>query len=232
MKKLSVLAILFALVSSLQSQELLSPSFTFSKKKTSYITLGDGTEINGTLKDIDRKKGLIKLIKITDDAGTKHKLKPSQVKHMYLMPSGFDKLNKAIDFATDAQKWNNEKLNQDFLNQGYVYFETVNVKIKKKTLPMLMQLLNPSFSKAVKVYHDPYAKETTSVGVGGVKLAGGLDKSYYIMTNSDDAAYKIEKKKYKKTYTQIWKNCTSLTEQTDIAWKDFTDHVIKYTECK
>lgn len=221
-----------ALVTNLQAQQLLSPSFTFSKNKTSYITLNDGTEIKGIVKDIDRKKGLINLIKIEDEAGTKHKFNPTQVKHMYLMPSGFDKLSRAIDLASDAQKWNNEKLNQDFLNQGYVYFETVNVKIKKKALPMLMQLLNPTFSKSVKVYHDPFAKESASVGIGGVKLAGGLAKSYYFMLDTDEAAYKLEKKDYKKVFVEVWKPCASLSQLAIIAWKDFTDHVIKYTECK
>jgi|TARA_B110000259_G_scaffold172414_1_gene204819 hypothetical protein len=47
----------------LNSQQLLTPSFGFSHKKTSYITLTDGTEINGTIKDIDRKKDLLNILK-------------------------------------------------------------------------------------------------------------------------------------------------------------------------
>jgi hypothetical protein len=38
--------------------------------------LADGTEINGTIKDIDREKGLIEYIKLQDGAGKKHKLNP------------------------------------------------------------------------------------------------------------------------------------------------------------
>ncbi len=231
-RKLFLAVLMLVLGIGLNAQQLLSPSYGFSKKKTSYVTLENGTEIKGTLTDIDYKKGLIKLIKIEDGTGTKHKLKPSSVKFMYLPPSGLDKLSNAMDFATDAQKWNNEKLNQDFLNQGYVYFETVNVKIKKKTAPMLMQLLNPTFSKKVKVYHDPFAKETASIGVAGVKAVGGNAKSYYIMLDSDPAAYKIEKKKYKKEFKALWDKCSNLTQITDVKWNDLVDHVIKYTECK
>jgi len=227
---LTVVTLVFGI--NLHAQQLLSPSFSFSKKKTSYVTLENGNEIKGTLTGIKYKKGLIKLISIEDGTGTKHKLKPSSVKFMYLPPSGLDKLSKAMDFGSDIQKWNNEKLNQDFLNQGYVYFETVNVKIKKKTAPMLMQLLNPTFSKKVKIYHDPVAKETASVGVGGVKVAGGIAKSYYIKLDSDPAAYKIEKKRYKKEFKPLWNKCNSLAAVSDINWKDLVDHVIKYTECE
>lgn len=231
-KKLTLVALTLILALSANAQELLSPSKVFSHKKTSYVTLENGVEIKGTLTDIDRKKGLIKLIKIEDGTGTIHKLKPNSVKFMYLSPSGLDKLSKAIDFATDAKKWTNEKLNQDFLSQGYVYFETVNVKIKKKTTPMLMQLLNPDFSKIVKVYHDPYAKETASLGIAGIKVVGGIAKSYYIMLDSDPAAYKMEKSKYKKEFPALWNKCSNLSKTTDINWNELTKHIIQYTECK
>ena len=57
MKKQALLLVALFLVSvSVQAQNLLSPSFTFSHKKTSYITLLDGTEIEGTIKDLDREK--------------------------------------------------------------------------------------------------------------------------------------------------------------------------------
>ncbi len=43
-----------------------------------------------------------------------------------------------------------------------------------------MQLVNPRFSKVISVYSDPFAKETSSIGIGGLKLAGGIAKSYYL----------------------------------------------------
>lgn len=193
----------------------------------------DGSEIKGTLKDIDRKDGLIKFVKIVDGAGVKHKLKPTSIKYMYLPPSGIDKLAKATSFVKDAKKWNNEKLNQDFLNQGYIYFETTDVKIKKKAKPLLMQLLNPTFCKEVKIYHDPHAKKTTSMGVAGVTLAGGLAKSYYIQLSTDPAAYMIKKKKYKKEFSALWNKCSDLSGLTDgVRWENLTDHIIQFTECK
>ena len=214
-------------------QSLLTPSNSFSHKKTSYVTLKDGTEIKGTIEDIDRKDGLIKLVKIRDGSDVKHKLKADQVKEMYLMPSGFDKYSKAVDLVSDASKWNDEKVDQDLVNQGYVYFVNASVKIKKKAQPLLMQLLNPSFSKKVKIYHDPFAKQSMSAGIGGVKIAGGNAKSYFIQVGDDQAAYKVEKKRYEKEFKPLWNKCDAvISKYSEINWSDLTKHALDYTTCK
>ena len=126
--KISALAILFMAFTAVQAQQLLSPSFSYSGKKTSYITLADGSEVQGTIKDIDREKGLIEYIKIEDGAGKKHKLDAEDIQFMYLPPSGADKLSQKTAFLTDTKKWNNEKLNQDLLSEGFVFFELADVK--------------------------------------------------------------------------------------------------------
>lgn len=224
------LMLLFAF-GAMNAQELLTPSYGFSHSKTAYITLEDGTEINGTIKDIDRDKGLIEFIKLQDGAGKKHKLKPEHIKFMYLPPSGMDNLGKKLNFVSDFDKWNDEKLDQDFLNQGYAYFETADVKVKKKNSKLLMQLLNPGFSKEFKVYCDPYAKETASLGVGGVKFVGGDAKSYYV-AKKDQPAFLLKKKEYKKEFVPLWKSCEKLiAETTEPKWGDFTKNIITYSEC-
>lgn len=233
MKKQALLLVALFLVSiGVQAQELLTPSFTFSHKKNCYITLTDGTEINGTIKDLDREKGLIEEVKIKDGAGKKIKLKAEKIKFMYLPPSGYDKLSKATAFLSNAQKWSDDKLNQDFLNDGYVYFELADVKVKKKDRKLLMQLLNPNFSKEVKVYHDPYAKETMSVGVAGVTLAGGNEKSYYV-SKGGKPAFRLKKKDYKDEFMPMWNSCKELIkEYPDMKWNDLVKHVLAYSECK
>lgn len=230
-KKILFAAFALAIFAKGSAQELLSPSMSFSHKKTSYITLNDGKEIKGILDDVDRKKGLVTYVKIEDGEGKKHKLKAADIKYMYLPPSGLDKLTKAMDMLTDAQKWNDDKLNQDLLSQGYIYLENAKVKIKKKERIMVMQLLNPTFSKTVKVYHDPMAKETTSLGVGGMTLAGGNAKSYYIKVG-DEVAFKHEKGDYKKEFVPMWKSCNAvITKYKDIKWNELTNHIIDFTNC-
>lgn len=233
LKKQFTLLICVFLFAQANAQELLSPSMTFSHKKTAYVTLTDGTEIEGLIKDVDRKKGLVEYVKIKDNDGKKHKLKAEAIQYMYLPPSGFDKLSKATDFLTDAQKWGSDaKLNNDLLSQGYVYLENSNVRIKKKTRVLLMQLLNPTFSGKIKVYHDPMAKETMSLGVGPIKAVGGDAKSYFIKIG-DKAAYKIKKKEYKKEFPVLWKSCKAVKSKygKSIKWKELTQHIVEYNEC-
>lgn len=233
LKKISVLTLLVAMIFQANAQELLSPSFTYSHKKTSHITLKDGTELTGTIKDIDRKKGLITKIKIVNEEGKKVKLEPTDVAHMYLPQSGLDKFSKVMDTMNDAQKWNNEQMDQDLLNDGYVYFENAEVYYKKKKKKeLLMQLLNPTFSKEVKVYHDPMAKQTMSVGVGSVKVAGGLLKSYFVQTEEGVPAYKLKKKDYDEEYVVMWEGCESLMSSEDRKWKDLSKHIVKFSECQ
>ncbi len=183
------------------------------------------------LKKLDLKKGLIEEIKIEDGNGKKIKIDPKDIDFMYLPPSGLDKLTKVVDLAHDASKWNDEKLNQNLLSQKYAYFESTKVKVKKKEYTLMMQLLNTTFSKAVKVYVDPTAGETTSFGIAGVDVVGGDAKSYYIKVG-DEVAYKVAKKTYDEEFVPLWKSCPALMEKKgDIKWTKLNEDIILYSEC-
>ena len=232
MKKLLILALAAVIMAPLAAQNFMSPAEGFSRKKTSYVTLTDGTEIEGTVDGFKRKKGLFKLVKIKDESGKIHELEASAIKHMYLMPNGLDKLNRALDAVFDVQKWSDENMNSGLINDGYAFFEMREIMVKKEKLSLMLQLLNPGFSKRVKVYHDPYAAETMSAGIGGVTLAGGLDKSYYIGVDGGEA-YRLAKKTYKKTFSDVWKACPAVYKKyTKMDWSSFVDHIISYTECE
>lgn len=229
--RITLYSIMLVFGLSANAQDFLSPSNTFSHEKTAYLKLVDGTEIEGTIDDIDRKKGLIKFIKIIDNDGKEHELQPEMVSHMYIPPSGFDKVQKAGNFLSDAQKWNDEKLNQDLFSKGYAYFELGEVKIKKETQKLLMQLLNPSFSKKIKVYYDPFAKQTAGLGVGGVNLTGGIAKSYFVRKTGGEMI-KLEKKNYEEEFNSLYEKCPSLVEKyPDGKWRDLAEHIVEFSEC-
>ncbi len=214
------------------AQNLITPSYTFSKKKEAHLKLEDGRDIKGKIKDIDRKKWMIEAIKIKDEHGKTHKFEAEDIQYMYLMPSGFDKLSKAIDKATDVQKWKERNIDSELIQQGYAYFEKADVMIKKKRETLMMQLLNPGYSKEVKIYHDPWAKETSSVGMGGITVAGGHAKSYYIQMGII-AARKVTKKNYKKEFTILWGQCDSMASSFENPkWSDLAEHAITYSECQ
>lgn len=230
MKNLILFIALFSVTFSVSAQDFLEGADRFSSKKDSYIYLKDGSEVVGTIKDIDRKKGLIKKIELKVD-GKKVKFLPEDVDHMYLMPSGFDKFARGYDALFDVQELEKDRsLNEGLIKEGYVLFQTVDVMIKKKKKTLLMQLVNPGYNTKIAVYHDPYATESAGLGFGGIKVAGGDKKSYYIKVG-DDVAYKLKSKKYKKEWKNIFKDCKKIDKafKGKMKWNKFSEHVLHYT---
>jgi hypothetical protein len=218
------------------AQDFLTPADVFSKKKESYITLMDGTELVGYVEDIDRKKGLIEEITIElKDTKKDRKLKPEQVKHMYLVPSGFDQFSKAYDKAYDVTKWEkDESAHAKYIKDGYVFFEQTEVMIKKDKKTLLLQLLNPGFASKIKVYYDPYAGETASVGIGGFTVAGGDAKSYYFKKGSE-VAFRMHKKNYDEEWEHLYGDCKSINKEfkDKMGWSKVEKHLFYYdTKCE
>jgi hypothetical protein len=229
----SIFFFFFALI--LSAQNFLDGSFTFSSKKESYITLNDGKEIVGFIDDIDRKKGLIEEIVIKDQNKKKIKLKPEDVKHMYIAPSGFDKFMEIDKKLNDLTEWTEDQSkHNEFVKKGYVFFETTDVMLKKKKMTLLLQLLNPGFAKKLKVYFDPYASETMSVGIGGITVAGGDAKSYYFK-KGDAPAFLMKKKNYDEEFENLYGDCPDLKKEfaKKMGWGNVEKHVYYHSEnCK
>lgn len=232
-KFLVLTALLMFAVNALTAQKFLEPSFSYSHKKVSYLTMEDGTEHEVFLKKIKREKGLIEELKVEGPNGEKVKIEPSKIKFMYLPQSGWDKFSQAADFISDAQKWDNQSVDQGKIADGYVYFEKAEVMVKKSKQTLMMQLLNPSFSSKVKVYHDPYAKETTAVGFGGITVAGGDAKSYYV-SSGGKTAFKLEKKNYDEEFSKVYGKCKAIQQKFDkVKWSQFEEHVyVHSTDCE
>lgn len=235
MKKRILLMVLlcFATGLSVTAQQLLKPFESVSHKKTTYITMDDGTEVQGTVKDLDRKKGLIEEIKIKTKDGKKKVVPIDKINFTYLPQSGLDKLSKGLDFAYDVQQWDSGLYDQDRLKDGYAFFEKSQVMVKKKERTLLMQLLNPGTCSRLKVYHDPFARETMSLGVAGMTMAGGDDKSYYIRKD-DGMAVRVMKKNYDEQFDTLFGDCAEIKEKYgEMRWKDFVDALTEYnTVCK
>ncbi|CAM1346308.1 hypothetical protein [Tenacibaculum crassostreae] len=209
---------------------------SYSGKKVSIIILKDGTRAEGYRKDIDRKKGQIYYIKIKDKTtGKKRKFDSDQIKEMYLFPSGFQKMIKTLTHVYDARQWERSDLDNDVLKQGYIYFknEMVSLKNKKKEKEYLMQLVNAPFSKYIQVYGDPFAKQTTKLGIAGINVAGGLAKSYYV--KKDGKMFWLQKKNLKEYYETLFGDSEEFKKKhplSDIKWRHFSEYVFDYTELK
>jgi hypothetical protein len=230
MKNIILLFLLAFCSNSVLAQDFLDGANRFSSKKESFLTLKDGSEVTGFIEDIDRKKGLIEEIELKVGE-EKVKYKPEDVDFMYLMPSGFDKFARGYDNMFDMTELEKDRtVNEGLIKEGYVYFETVDVKIKKKTRTLLMQLVNPGYDSKIRVYHDPFASESASIGFGGLKVAGGHKKSYYVK-KGDDVALKLKSKKYKKEWENLFAECQKIEKAFDgkMKWKKFSEHIYHFT---
>jgi hypothetical protein len=218
---------------STQAQNFLPGFNGFSTKKTSYIHMEKGEVVEGKLRSLNYKKGLIKEIKIRDLNDQKVKIKPDNIAFIYLPPSGLSKLQNFSKFITDSNQWKNDELDQSLFKSGYAYFEKSQVQVKKNTLTLMVQLVNPSFCEKIKVFQDPYAGETASVGFGPFK-AGGIAKSYYVK-KGDEVAIRLKKKNYDEEFNAFFGDCPALIEKygDKPKWSEFAKHIYEYTkECK
>ncbi len=228
MKNIIILFLLAFCSYSIMAQDFLDGANRFSSKKVSYLTLKDGSEVTGFIKDLDRKKGLIKKIEIIVD-GKKIKYNPEDVDFMYLMPSGWDKFDRGSDNMFIINELVKDRtLNKEHIKEGYVYFETVDVKIKKKTKTLLMQLVNPGYGTKIRIYHDPWAVKTGASF--GVLSVGGVRKSFYVK-KGDEVAYKLKSKKYKKEWKNIFAECKNIEEafKGKMRWRHFSQHIYHFT---
>ncbi|HLO53881.1 MAG TPA: hypothetical protein VK169_06295 [Saprospiraceae bacterium] len=224
----------FMLFSSLTtySQDFLDGSFSFSTNKESYITLKDGRELVGFISDIDRKKGLIEEITIKDKDKNKTKLKPEEIKHMYIAQNSLENFGKKNNVLNDVTRWSEDKsAHAEHIKNGYDYFESTEVMIKKEKLTLLMQLVNPGFARGIKVYFDPRASESASLGYGGLTLAGGGAKSYYFK-KGDAVAFKMEKKNYDDEFENLYGDCPDFKKEfaKEQGWSKVEKHVFFYSE--
>ena len=211
-----------------------APSFEgFSRKKTTYITLKDGNEISVTIKKLFLKKGLIDDLKVVKSSdGSKIKINPEDINFMYIPPSNVAKLAQALDAATDLTKLEDDELSSEHLDEGYLYMESSQVQVKKnKVQYCMLQVMNPTFSKEIKVYNDPFSNESASIGIGGITLAGGLEKSYYIKKRGEDVARRIKKKEYKQDMDELFAECPSLIEkyEDNPNWAEFEQFIYDYS---
>ena len=212
-----------------QAVGLMNPTYQFSKKKTAYVTLMDGTEITGNVKDFDRKKGVTDFIKIKGDDGKTYKLDAEEIHHAYFYPTALSKLASFYD-DMKVQHWHKD-LNEDMFENGYVYLEQTEVKIKKKTRNLLVQLLNPHFSEGIKIYFDPLAKETMSVGIGPMSV-GGDAKSYFVKKNGANVAIKLKKKDYDEEFNGFFGGCDAIVIDGKPRWSELAEHAYTYgQEC-
>lgn len=143
-----------------------------------------------------------------------------------------DNFGNVVDKMIDMQCWGEEEVEDEFIKEGYFYFENVEVLVKKKKCILLMQLLNLYFSFKVKIYYDLFVKEIIFLGVGGLMMVGGDEKFYYVQFG-EDIVFKLEKKYYCKCFEGFYKDCFDVVSKygENIQWGNLVEYVIVYIKC-
>lgn len=192
----------------------------------------DGTQKEVLIRKLFFKRGLIDQLKVVNENGDKVKINPEDIDHMYIPPSSLAKFVQTMDAMTNVTKLQDGELSDEHLKDGYLYMESSMVQInKKKKQYCMLQVMNPTFSKKVRVYHDPFAQETTGVGIGGMTLAGGDDKSYYIKKEGEEIARRITKKDYRKNMEELFPECPAVLEKygEKPVWAHFEKFIYDYS---
>ena len=207
----------------------------FSKKKVAYVTLADGTEIQGKIKKFNWKKGNFEEIKLETD-GDKSKISAEEIKHMYIPQNLLNKVGNFYAKFDNVNNWDTKSdINMEYIKDGYAYFEAAETRLKKnKTQVLLLQLLNPAFCSKVKIFHDRNAKETAGIGIGGLDVTGGLEKSYWVQ-KTGEVAYKLKKKEFKDQADEFFGDCADYYDgiKNDLKWKEFEKYIFDYSNsCK
>lgn len=209
------------------AQQFITPNGSMSTKKPGTLTTTSGEVIEGTLRSLSFKKGLVKKISIETADGTKMKFTGEDVSAFAFPPSAFGKFASTMEASSTLERLGTADFDE-IIDREFVYYEQGLIPGRKERL-LLMQLINPGFDSKIKVYHDPFARETMSVGVGGMDLAGGNAKSYYV--TKGDLTIKAEKKHYDEQFVELFGDCpTMLQNYPDPSWSDFAEHVFVYDQ--
>ncbi|MBL7816849.1 MAG: hypothetical protein JNL70_17640 [Saprospiraceae bacterium] len=212
-------------------QELLPPIEDFSKKKQAYLVKTDSTRIDFFLSKLYHKKGLIVYIEGETTKGEKFEMEADSVLILALPPTNSAKFTSMIESSRSLDKIS--QTNTDRLNPNLVYFFQEYVEDRKVTA--LLQLLNPDFSDKITIYHDPWAAETMGGGFGGLPIAGGIDKSYYLKVAGKTKRF--FKKNYDLEFEKLFESCPSLINRykkyKTIYWNDLPRNVYFFdTKCE
>ncbi|AMA48499.1 MULTISPECIES: hypothetical protein [Flavobacterium] len=205
---------------------------TVNNKKTSTVILKDGRTIIGYFKDINRKKGQIEEVEVKDSVtGKVEDFEASKISELYLSPSGSEKFRKTMKHFTNIRSMST-KNHKKATNKETVFYKNqlVSLKNKKEEKEYLMQLINPSFNSIIEVYGDPNANETGGVAIGGMKMGGGVIKSYYV--KKGDKMIWLHKDEFKETYNNLFGDNAEFMKNyplDSVKWDYFSFLIYEYT---
>ena len=225
--KLSLIVLMvFGLANIGISQTLLQGSNNFTTEKSVFISLKDGSQLETFASHIEKKDGIIKSITIKDSKGADRIYRPHEISNIYIAVN--DRLNNKLDGAD----WDSKDFKKHLIAEAYVYFELANVEMRGKTRPMLLQLLNPSFSSKIKIYLNPWLTDDL-VAINNSNNKEAFAVSSYYVKDGNFPAFKLDGSAYSDNFIALFGECENMIPKKQIAqWSNFGQDVFEYNRCK
>ncbi|MEL6592631.1 MAG: hypothetical protein AAFQ68_21210 [Bacteroidota bacterium] len=225
MRTLLAFAVMLALSSTVLGQMFLTPVNSLTGDATTVTN--DGEEISGDIRSAVFGSRGLKSFTIKDAAGTKHKFKAEDIASLKVKVDGLAKFEMIAEKSVSVKKMVEADFDE-MADREYIYYEKVQVPGKDKYV--LAQLLNPGWDSKIKVYNNPLGGETQSVGVAGVALVGGEDKTYLVVANGEPSMI-LKKKHYDKLFPELFASCREIGDNfrdKEAKFKYFAQHVFAY----
>jgi len=232
-KKITMLCLSIMITGFLTAQNFMEPTTGFSTKKITYLTMADGTKMEGQFKQGQTAlNGGYKWIYFKPTDGKKKKIQAAEIASMLIPQSKLSKIGEASNFLNDATQWDKDvEINKDAVKEGYCYFETTIIAKKKKEITALRQILNPGYAAKIKVLDNRAGMDGPSASLGGIKVAGGKSRSYFIKVG-DAKAIKVSVKKYDELFETLYGTCPEFMEKNgqDPKFSDIEKHVFEFSQ--
>ncbi|OIN58144.1 hypothetical protein [Arsenicibacter rosenii] len=221
MRKLLLPLLGLALSLTAQAQAFLPSIDRFSGSKPGYLITKSGERIDFILDDLDRKKGLIIRVEGKTTDGKKFKYEAADIQELGLNPSDYAKFSSVMNSTSSIVKAQKTKVSESTRN--LVIFSQEHLDDQDRDV--LVQLVNPGFDSRIKVFDDPFATQTMGVGVYGMQVTGGMDKSFYVKANGK--VFRLKKKNYDEYFPILFGSCPAVMSKygKGFAWRDFNEHV-------
>lgn len=182
------------------------------------VALNDGSKVVGTVVDLYLVKGHLTNVSLKLQDGTTQKYKSSEIESLSvrcIKPDVFSLLDSAGNVIKKV------------ITTQFVFDHPF--RTEKKVKPEMMQLLNPGFSHAIKVYADPSANETRSISIKGVPLPGAGIKAYIIVKGND--VYYVKESSYEREFEKLFNDCKKVyegSEPAELAYESLPGYILLY----
>ncbi len=194
------------------------------------VILQHGDTLSGKLTGASLINNYLKNVRLKSDDGSTRKLDAAEMKTLQVKASALAKMVMINESANSIFRTIKTDFNS-VVNREYILFEQA-LRATKKDKPAMMQLLNPGFDHAIKVYADPNANETGGLKMNDITITGGADKSYLFVKNNKKVVI-VKKGSYRKNFDELYADCPEMLtafEGDKTKFKDIAGHVFVYDQ--